>query len=52
MGMSPRAGLLEYERNGELECLLGLVAECAHKKRTPCGGREEGRQGRVECHVW
>ena len=46
---SPRAGLMENERRGECGC---CVAECDHKKRTLCGGREEGHQGRVKRHVW
>ena len=47
--MLPCAGLVEYKRHGELECCM---AECDHKKRTLCGGREKGRQGGVERHVW
>ena len=47
--MSPHAALVQYERHGELKCCM---AECDRKKNTLYGGREEGRQGRVERHVW
>ena len=47
--LSLRAGLEEYERCGKPEC---CVAECDHKKRTFCGGREEGCQGGVKQHIW
>ena len=40
--MSPRAGLVDYERQGKLERCL---AEYDRKKRTLCNGREDGRQG-------
>ena len=47
--ISPRAGLVEYKRHGELECYM---ADCARKKRTLPGGREEAREGGVKQHVW